>query len=128
MKKMLAVLLSLMMLLSLAACQETGRETSGGNQASQSQSRELTASQIESIAANALLEKIKSSKPSDSKVDPSSCRYSINKTEKDVGYTIVYGTVWFNDKYGNATEWNGKYKKGFTVSITYYGAATCTLN
>lgn len=127
MKRMLAVLLSLMMLLSLVACEEAESSTSS-SQYTQSQSQELTASEIERLAAKALLTELKfGSNKRYSSVDPDSCKYSINKTEKDGVYTVVYGTVYYYDKYGQLTEGYGGYSTSFTVKVTSKGVASCVL-
>ena len=127
MKRMLAVLLSLMMLLSLVACEEAESSTSG-SQYTQSQSQELTASEIERLTAKALLTELKfGSNKRYSSVDPDSCKYSINKTKKDGVYTVVYGTVYYYDKYGQLTKGYGGYSSSFTVKLTSKGVASCVL-
>lgn len=128
MKRMLAVLLSLMMLLSLVACEEAESSTSS-SQYTQSQSQELTASEIERLAAKALLTELKSTveRFKNYSVDPNSCKYSINKTKKDGVYTVVYGTVYYYDKYGQLTKGYGGYSSSFTVKLTSKGVASCVL-
>lgn len=127
MKRMLAVLLSLMMLLSLVACEEAESSTSS-SQYTQSQSQELTASEIERLTAKALLTELKfGSNKRYSSVDPDSCKYSINKTKKDGVYTVVYGTVYYYDKYGQLTKGYGGYSSSFTVKLTSKGVASCVL-
>lgn len=128
MKRMLAVLLSLMMLLPLVACEEAESSTSS-SQYTQSQSQELTASEIERLAAKALLTELKSTveRFKNYSVDPNSCKYSINKTEKDGDNTYVYGTVYFYDKYGQLTDLLGDYSHSFKATVYYKGSAYCKI-
>ena len=125
------ILLSLMMLLLLIKCQKSESGTSSKSSASQytqSQSQELTASEIERLTAKALLTELKfGSNKRYSSVDPDSCKYSINKTKKDGVYTVVYGTVYYYDKYGQLTKGYGGYSSSFTVKLTSRGVASCVL-
>ena len=48
-------------------------------------------------------------------VDPGSCKYNINKTEKGNEYTYVYGTVVLYDKFGSIS--TSAPKRNFTIKI-----------
>ena len=78
----------------------------------------MTDDEIESSVVNALYNKIKS-KYDDA--DAGSCRYSINKIEKEFGYIYVYGSVTLYDKYGNLTtgwsDGSGTPFRSFSVKI-----------
>lgn len=120
------ILLSLMMLLLLIKCQKSESGTSSKSSASQytqSQSKGLTSSEINRLTVNALLRELKSISYYD--IDPSSCTYSINKTGKEGPYTVVYGTVYYYDKYGQLTKGPGGYSGSFTVKIDGWGSTSC---
>ena len=123
------ILLSLMMLLLLIKCQKSESGTSSKSSASQytqSQSKGLTSSEINRLTVNALLRELKfGSSCSYDNIDPGSCTYSINKTGKEGPYTVVYGTVYYYDKYGQLTKGPGGYSGSFTVRIDGGGSTSC---
>ncbi len=123
MKKWIALLLSLMMVLSLCSCKnedpsDDDTSSSGSSYSSASDEDELTDDEIESIVVNALYNEINSKFDT---ADAGSSRYDINKTETKSGYVYVYGSVTLYDKYGMTTSgWideSGTPYKNYTVKI-----------
>ena len=103
-----------------------GNQTSGSGTSSPSYSASGAASgsgtyddsTYELLAASALLKEIDRKY---SAADPSSCKYKINKTEKEGNSTVVYGKLYLYDEYGKATtgysDGSGSYIRTFEVKI-----------
>lgn len=72
----------------------------------------------ELLAVSALLKEIDRKY---SAADPGSCKYNINKTQKEGNYTVVYGKLYLYDQYGKATtgysDGSGSYIRTFEVKI-----------
>lgn len=131
MKKIFAILLALVMILSLTACKEPDNKKASSGESNSSKSysdtnTQMTDSEIERIVVRKLLEKLRTTRGSN--LDPESCRYSINKIERMGSEIYVYGTVTFYDKYGELTKVSGDYSKSFTVTFKRTGAVYCSLD
>lgn len=91
--------------------------------------KELSESEIESKVVSALYSEV--GRKYDT-ADPGSCRYSINKTERNGnGKYTVYGEVTLIDKYGKTTggwaDGSGTAFRRFTVTINSSGSTSCTI-
>lgn len=82
-------------------------------------SGELSESLQKIVVESALLAEVGKKFPI---ADASSTKYKINKTEKQSGYTIVYGKLYLYDKYGKSTtgrsDGSGSYIRTFEVKIS----------
>lgn len=134
MKKIFAILLALVMILSLTACKEPDNKKASSGESNSSKSysdttAQMTDSEIERIVVQKLLEKLQTTRGSNLDLDPGSCRYSINKIERMGSNIYVYGTVTFYDKYGELTKVSGDYSKSFTVMLNNQtGGGYCSLD
>lgn len=124
MKKVLALMLALVLVLSLVACGGGNNSSSSKSDTSSSQkdSKELSESEITSKVENAILKQVEEQFP---EADPYSTRYSISQKQKNGKYIDVYGTLTLYDKYGKTTtgysDGSGSYTKSFEVNVSTEG-------
>ena len=128
MKKVLALLLAMVLVLSLAACGGANSENNNNSSktsdssSSKEENKELSDSEIKSRVEKALLEQIKTQF---SEADPYSTKYSIANKKKNRKYIDVYGTCTLYDKYGKITtgysDGSGSYTKSFEVNLSLEG-------
>ncbi len=104
--------------------------SSASKSGSSSSSKALTTELKKLIVESALLKEIKDSFPL---ADAGSTKYSINKSEKEGNYTIVYGRLTLYDKYGKTTKGragsSGSSSRTFEVKISNstLKAVSCTI-
>lgn len=119
----LAFIILLVIVISLSGGNSSAPASSSGS-GSSSYSSSSTGSTSHSdeyyelIATNALYQEIQSKYKM---ADAGSTKYSINKTEKQGGDTILYGKLYLYDKYGKATtghvDGSGSFTRTFTIKI-----------
>ena len=116
MRKILVLLLTLVMLFTLCACEKQGvsNQTSSSATSYQNAKKTLTDNDINSAVSDALYNKINSQFPI---ADANRCTYKIYSTENEGRNIFVYGHVILNNKQGEPI---GGYSDGSGSPIRYF--------
>lgn len=138
MKKVLALILTMLFVLSLVACGGSNKEEEKSSskktnyETSEVETEDkysLTDSKIKSLVEDALVDKIRKTYDT---ADPYKTRYSIGTTERDGNKYTVYGTLTMYDKYGQVTtgwiDGSGSYTRSFEVKISYGEVSSCDID
>ncbi len=100
----------------------SNNERNNSNDVSSSKnSGKLSDSEIEDLAVQTLYKQLLAYENNYHSIDAASCKYKINKIERDNGSVEIYGVVYFYNKHGSAVKFGGSYQSDFTVHTTEWG-------